>query len=53
VLLQGLGWNLPWWEAMASVAIPAAILNAVLTPFVYLPLQWLNRRLQTEAGVPW
>jgi rod shape-determining protein MreD len=53
VLLQGFGWNLPWWEAMASVAVPAAILNAVLMPIVYLPLQWLNRRAQTEAALPW
>lgn len=53
VLLQGFGWNLPWWEAMASVAVPAAILNAVLMPIVYLPLQWLNRRTQTEGELPW
>ncbi len=52
-LLQGLGWNVPWWKAMASVAVPAAILNAVLMPFVYLPLQWLSRRAQTEAELPW
>ncbi len=53
VLLQGFGWNLPFWEAMASVALPAAILNAVLMPVVYLPLQWLSRRTQTEAEIPW
>jgi rod shape-determining protein MreD len=53
VLLQGLGWNLPWWQAMVNVAVPAAILNAVLMPFVYLPLQWLNKRMHTEAELPW
>jgi rod shape-determining protein MreD len=53
VLLQGLGWNLPWWEAMASVAVPAAILNAVIMPIIYLPLQWLNRRARTEGELSW
>ena len=53
VLLRGFGWNLPWWEAMGSVAVPAALLNAVIMPIVYLPLQWLNRRTQTEGELPW
>jgi rod shape-determining protein MreD len=53
VLLQGLGWNLPWWEAMASVAVPAAILNAVIMPIIYLPLPWLNRRARTEGELSW
>jgi rod shape-determining protein MreD len=52
-LLRGFGWNLPWWEAMGSVAAPSAILNAVIMPIVYLPLQWLNRRTHSEGELPW
>jgi rod shape-determining protein MreD len=53
VMLRGFGWSLPWWEAMVSVALPAAILNAVIMPIVYLPLQWLSRRTQMERELPW
>jgi rod shape-determining protein MreD len=52
-LLRGFGWNLPWWEAMGRVAVPAAILNAVIMPVVYLPLQWLNRRTLAEGDLAW
>ena len=53
LLLQALGWDLDWSRAMAQVALPAAILNAVIMPVVYLPLHWLNRRAARREQLQW
>jgi rod shape-determining protein MreD len=53
LVLQGSGWNLDWAEAMTRMAVPSAIVNAVLMPFVYVPLQWLSRRTQGEGELQW
>ena len=53
LLLQALGWQLDWTRAMAQVALPTAILNAVVMPFVYVPLHWLSRRTAGEGQLQW
>lgn len=53
LLLQALGWDLTWVEAMARVALPTAILNAVLMPLVYLPLHWVSGRVSGPGELQW
>lgn len=53
LLLQILGRDLNWVESMAQVALPTAILNAVLMPFLYIPLHWLSRRGLGEGELQW
>jgi hypothetical protein len=31
-----------WWDATMRVVIPSAIVNALFTPIVYLPVRWLS-----------
>jgi rod shape-determining protein MreD len=40
-----------WGGALAQVAGPSALLNAVLAPFVERPLGWLERRTRREGFV--
>jgi rod shape-determining protein MreD len=52
VLLTVLAWTghtVSWIWAMTRVAVPSAVLNAVLVPFVQRPLAWLERRLRRET----
>jgi rod shape-determining protein MreD len=52
LLLLVLGWTgrpVDWSFSLSRVAFPSAILNAVLAPFVYWPLAWLDRRTRPEG----
>lgn len=41
--LSGTGHVVDWGYSLAQVAAPSAFLNALLAPFVYWPLAWLDR----------
>ncbi len=52
VLLLTLAWtghSVDWQYALARVAAPSALLNAVLAPFVHRALAWLDRRTRPEG----
>ncbi len=34
--------EVPWLDAILRVALPAALVNALFTPIVYLPVRWLS-----------
>jgi len=51
--LQAFGWNLSLGEAITRVVLPSSLLNAVLMPGVYWPLQALNRAMQREKEIEW
>ncbi len=44
VVLTATGQDIPWVDALLRVAIPAAIVNALFTAVVYLPVSWLSPR---------
>ena len=47
LVLEVSGQPLPWWDALLRVAMPSALLNAVLMPLVFLLMSalhsWLRR----------
>lgn len=43
-VLAASGQDIPWTDALLRVVIPAAIVNALFTAVVYLPVSWLNPR---------
>jgi rod shape-determining protein MreD len=52
VMLTALAWTghpVDWGRVILQVAGPSALLNAVLAPFVQLPLNWMERRLRRET----
>jgi len=52
LLLLTLGWSgytVDWAYGLSRIAGPSAILNALLIPFVYQPLAWLDRRSRPEG----
>jgi len=52
MLLLILGWTgvpISWGYSLARVAAPSAVLNAVIGPFLYRPLAWLDRRTRPEG----
>lgn len=51
--LQAFGWNLSLEEAITRVILPTSLLNTVLMPGVYLPLQALSRAMQREKELKW
>ena len=54
VLLVALAWTgreVDWGFSMLQVAGPSVLLNMVLTPFVWQPLAWLERRTRRERFV--
>lgn len=52
LLLLVLGWRgypVDWAYSLPRVAAPSAALNAVVAPFIYRPLVWLDRRTRPEG----
>ena len=41
-----------WWESLVRIILPAAALNALLTPPVLWTMRWLDRRF-TEKEMEW
>jgi rod shape-determining protein MreD len=38
------GHSVAWGSSLLGVALPSALLNALLCPFVWQPLRWIERR---------
>lgn len=49
VVLGWVGYPVEWLYSLSRIAAPSAVLNAVLAPFVYRPLAWLDRRTRPEG----
>jgi rod shape-determining protein MreD len=41
-------WQINWGDYLLRVTLPSAILNMVVMPLVYFPLQWIARRMQPQ-----
>ena len=41
-VLAATGQAVPWSEALVRAVLPAAIVNALFTPIIYLPLRWFR-----------
>ncbi len=50
-ILALLNWDIVWNDYLIYVTLPTAILNAFALPFVYVPLQRLQRRLRPRLEV--
>jgi rod shape-determining protein MreD len=42
------GYNVSWLDRLLHLIIPSAVLNAVLTPVVFVIMRWLNTRFGRE-----
>jgi rod shape-determining protein MreD len=49
VVLTSLGEDIPWAQSPLRVLLPAALLDAVLTPFFYLPLRLVTTITESRA----
>jgi rod shape-determining protein MreD len=49
VALTSLGEDIPWAQSPVRVLLPAALLDAVLTPLFYLPLRWVTTITESRA----
>ena len=49
LILSWSGYSVDWTFGLSRIAGPSAILNALLIPFVYQPLAWLDRRSRPEG----
>lgn len=49
VVLAWTGHTVNWSFSLLRVALPSAVLNAVLTPFVWQPMSWLGHKLRREG----
>jgi rod shape-determining protein MreD len=49
ILLNWTGHTIDWQFALAEVALPSALLNAALMPFVQQPLAWIERKTSEEG----
>lgn len=41
-VLSATGQEIPWLDGLLRVVLPAAVVNALFTPIVYLPVRWLG-----------
>ncbi len=41
-VLSATGQEVPWPDGLLRVVLPAAVVNALFTPIVYLPIRWLR-----------
>jgi hypothetical protein len=48
-VLTSLGEDIPWVQSPLRVLLPAALLDAVLTPLFYLPLRWVTTITESRA----
>ncbi len=52
ILLIALAWTghtVDWGFSLLRVAVPSAVLNTVLAPFIWQPMAWLGRKLRREG----
>ena len=52
VTLQLMGWTMDWATTLWRLVLPAAGLNMVFMPLVYIPLRWLHHRTR-ERELAW
>jgi len=45
-ILAGTGQEVDWTGGLLRVALPGAVVNALFTPIVYLPVRWLSPALR-------
>lgn len=41
-VLGASGQEIDWWHTATRLVVPAAVVNALFTPIVYLPVHWLS-----------
>jgi rod shape-determining protein MreD len=44
-ILSVFNWNISWGDYLLRVTLPTGILNTVIGPLAYFPLQWLQQKL--------
>lgn len=49
VILELAGRSLPVLPTFSQVILPAAIVNMIAMPFVYVFMRWLNRKVERRA----
>ena len=50
-ILALLSWPINWADYILGVILPSALLNTVVMPVAYFPLQWLQRRIRPRLEV--
>lgn len=48
LVLRTLGWSVVWLDSFIRLALPASLLNVLLTPLVYPAMRWLHRKTSRE-----
>lgn len=46
-VLAGTGHQIAWAEALLGIVLPGALINALFTPVLYLPINWLGAQRKT------
>ena len=47
-ILSLFNWQIGWGDYLLRITLPTSILNAVVAPLVFFPLQWLQQRFYPE-----
>ena len=50
ILMVLLGYPVTFWYGIQTVAVPAALLNVLLSPFAFTFLVWFHKRAQEPTG---
>ncbi|TFG73244.1 MAG: rod shape-determining protein MreD [Anaerolineales bacterium] len=50
IMMVLLGYTVDFWHSIQTVAGPAALLNVLLSPFVFTFLVWFHKRSQVSTG---
>jgi len=50
-ILTLFSWSIDWGDYLLLVILPAAILNTLVLPLVYFPLQWLRRGTRPQLEI--
>jgi rod shape-determining protein MreD len=50
-ILTLFGWSIDWGDYLLRVILPTAILNIIVMPLAYFPLQWVRRRVRPQLEV--
>jgi rod shape-determining protein MreD len=52
LVLTATGQHVPWVDGVLRVVVPTAVVNALFTPVVYLPVRWLGSRSTVRVMGP-
>lgn len=50
-ILALFNWSIDWGAYLLRVILPTAILNVIVMPLAYFPLQWIRRRVRPQLEV--